>query len=285
MADAMNDDDDLDRAFRAALASAAPAEDPAAVQRRRQAVLAAVDAALVPAPTLPVASNEPQWAPLSPWWRGAAAASVLVCSALLVARLAQEPAAPTPLPPADMTAPPAAPAASTATLQAPAAEAPAPPPPRQEALRRRPAPPAPVERSAAPQDRVTEMPPVSAAAPAPRALSRAAGAEHPPFGQLKVAPAAAAAIAPAPGLLAWVLQGDTEAVQRILAQRGPDNERDADGRTALTLAVLQANPAMVSLLLQHGADRLATDRFGQTAQGYAAASGDPALLKAFGLAP
>lgn len=68
-------------------------------------------------------------------------------------------------------------------------------------------------------------------------------------------------------------------------QVGPDDERDADGRTALTLAVLRNDAGAVKLLLDRGADRQARDRFGQTPQGYALAAGDPAVLGAFGLTP
>jgi hypothetical protein len=266
----MNDDDDLDPAFRAALATAVPAEDPQATQRRRQVVLAAVDAALAPAPTLPAASNEAQWRTLPSWWRGAAAACVLVCSALIVARLAEPPPPPAPQEVAPATAPPV----------------------RQEALRELSVPPSATVSRAAPLDRVATLPPVPPAPETPAIADRAAKVQPPPaateglaIGRLQAAAPRAATLASAPGLLAAARQGDTEAMRRILARRGPDDERDADGRTALTLAVLRADVAMASLLLQQGADRLAADRFGQTAQGYAIAAGDPALLKAFGLAP
>ena len=57
----------------------------------------------------------------------------------------------------------------------------------------------------------------------------------------------------------------------------------AAGRSALALAVLRSDLAMVKLLLASGANRLAADRFGQTPQGYAAKQADPALRAAFGL--
>ncbi len=97
------------------------------------------------------------------------------------------------------------------------------------------------------------------------------------------APFAEAAVrAPGSGLLVAVNKGDIEAVRTILQATDPDAERDADGRTALAIAVLRANVPMVKLLLASGANRHAVDRFGHTPVSYASASADAALLQAFG---
>ena len=59
-------------------------------------------------------------------------------------------------------------------------------------------------------------------------------------------------------------------------------ERDADGRTALAIAVLRADLPLVRLLLASGANRHAVDRFGHTPLSYADASGDTTMPQAFG---
>lgn len=98
------------------------------------------------------------------------------------------------------------------------------------------------------------------------------------------APRLGDAAAPGPpeteNLLTAAAAGDIDAVRRILQHTAPDAERDADGRTALALAVLRADLRMVQLLLASGANRLAPDRFGQTPQAYADAGGDPAVRRA-----
>jgi hypothetical protein len=90
----------------------------------------------------------------------------------------------------------------------------------------------------------------------------------------------AAARAPSEGLLVAVNKGDIEAARTLLQTTDPDAERDADGRTALTVAVLRADVPLVKLLLASGANRRAVDRFGQTAESYANASGDATMLQA-----
>jgi ankyrin repeat protein len=102
--------------------------------------------------------------------------------------------------------------------------------------------------------------------------------------QAPALPALAAMAPPVqPGtLLAAAAAGDIEAVRRLLQTRGPDEERDADGRTALALAVLRSDVRLVRLLLDKGANRLAPDRLGQTPLGHAQAGGDAALLRALG---
>jgi hypothetical protein len=92
----------------------------------------------------------------------------------------------------------------------------------------------------------------------------------------------AAAPAPGSGLLLAVHKGDLEAVRTILQSTEPDVERDPDGRTALAIAVLQRYLPLVKLLLASGANRDVVDRFGRAPVDYARASGDSALLQAFG---
>jgi Ankyrin repeats (3 copies) len=92
----------------------------------------------------------------------------------------------------------------------------------------------------------------------------------------------AAARAPSEGLLAAAHQGDIDAARALLQTTDPDAERDADGRTALAIAVRRADLPLVKLLLASGANRHAADRFGHTPLGYAKASGDTTMLQAFG---
>ena len=90
----------------------------------------------------------------------------------------------------------------------------------------------------------------------------------------------AAVRAPSEGLLVAVKKGDFEAARTLLQTTDPDAERDVDGRTALAIAVLRADVPLVKLLLASGANRRAVDRFGQTAESYANASGDATMLQA-----
>ena len=92
----------------------------------------------------------------------------------------------------------------------------------------------------------------------------------------------AAVRAPGEGLLVAVNKGDIEAARTLLQTTDPDAERDADGRTALAIAVLRADVPLVKLLLASGANRHAVDRFGHTPVSYANASGDTTMLQAFG---
>ena len=110
------------------------------------------------------------------------------------------------------------------------------------------------------------------ARPMPRPTARAAQASN-----------AIALPTPPDSLLAAVSRGDVESAKQVLAAVGPDAQQDGDGRSALALAVLRSDLAMVKLLLASGANRSAADRFGQTPQGYAAKQADPALRAAFGL--
>ncbi|MGL6111849.1 MAG: ankyrin repeat domain-containing protein [Rubrivivax sp.] len=92
----------------------------------------------------------------------------------------------------------------------------------------------------------------------------------------------AAVRASSEGLLVAVGNGDIEAARTVLQTTEPDAERDADGRTALAIAVLRADVPLVKLLLASGANRHAVDRFGHTPLSYASASADTAMLQAFG---
>lgn len=87
---------------------------------------------------------------------------------------------------------------------------------------------------------------------------------------------------PRSSLLAAAASGNIAAARRLLPGIDPDAERDADGRTALAIAVLRSDLPLVKLLLAGGANRLEPDRFGQTPAGYAAASGSAAIRQAFG---
>jgi hypothetical protein len=92
----------------------------------------------------------------------------------------------------------------------------------------------------------------------------------------------AAVQAPSEGLLVAVNKGDIEAARAVLQTTDPDAERDADGRTALAIAVLRADVPLVKLLLARGANRRAVDRFGHTPVSYANASGDTTMVQVFG---
>jgi hypothetical protein len=396
--------DDLDRAYRDAVRVL---DDEAGAKRRRRAVLAAVNAAgpasstavrqppnpslasddqlgaglngaaaptatssAVPSPTPGRAANEAQWRSGASWWRGAAAASVLVTSALLVLHGRDQPpgasadraperiAAPTPA----LAAPPAIPEARVESTSARAAARLGAPPsaldtpaeaavtgpalaqsakvaaartafPAQDATATRAVGQAaaqpPGEPSAASQADVataqaaesaqyqvdlealreqgfkalsirppagvnSHAPDLPAALPAPRSarMAAASSVSAAPGGHPRVDQAASAAgrvavppAAPArgAGLLEAAAAGDADAVEVLLSRVAPDAERDAQGRTALALAVLRSDSRSVSLLLAHGADRHLPDRQGQTPLDAAIRLGDPAVLKALGL--
>ncbi len=85
---------------------------------------------------------------------------------------------------------------------------------------------------------------------------------------------------PSEGLLVAANRGDIEAARTALQTTDPDAERDADGRTALAIAVLRADLPLVKLLLESGANRRAVDRYGQTPVSYANARGDTTMLQA-----
>ena len=174
-----------------------------------------------------------------------------------------------------MSPPDPAPAPATAIPSAfPRQDGPAPPAPAPPVPAAPPAVAGAVESAAAPE-----------AAPAPLAraeLPMPGAAADTAFASRTARLANTAKLAVPDNLLAAVARGDASATERALAQTRPDAERDADGRTALALAVLRADARLVKLLLDKGASPLAADRFGQTPRGYAQAAGNQAVLQALG---
>jgi hypothetical protein len=226
------------------------------------------------------AANEARWSLSGSGWRGAVAACLIASTALVVVRLREEPgtavepqqtlpaAAPVPPP----LTPPAAlpstrPAASPARLSvAPAA---APPVPLPAAAPAEQPPPAAVisATQAVPPPELREQSAPAARAPAPVAAA--------------VGKARADDIPTANGLAGADGKGSLEGPRQAPVRSHPDAERDADGRTALALAVLRGDVPMVKWLLARGAQPQVPDRFGQTPLGYAEAGGDPAMRQAF----
>ena len=145
------------------------------------------------------------------------------------------------------------------------------------------------ERSTARAAQPSATPPqealgATAALPPPRAAAQAgnAVAKNVPPRDDAARVDRAAVPAPSEGLLVAVMKGDIEAARTLLQITDPDAERDADGRTALAIAVLRADVPLVKLLLAGGANRRAVDRFGHTPMSYANTSGDGAMLQALG---
>ncbi len=308
-----SDDDDIDRAYRAAVASQTDAGADA-TRRRRLAVLQAVRgldaraaqpaeaAAPVPAPTrLPgrPAANQARFGGAGAAWRGAMAACLIASTALVVVHLRDEPGAAvapeaaTPVA-ASPPAQPEAQAAAPGPMPAPAPVLMLPPVPAPKART-----PWPAARTADTADRA----PVRAApaAVAPQAAAPPPASTVPPLPappnaptititQMLKAPAMAeSSRGAAPdstgtgqGLLEAVARGDQEAAALALGQGPPDAVRDGYGRTALALAVLRGDVSMARWLLTRGAMPGVADRSGQTPLGYAQASGDPAMLRALG---
>ena len=274
----------IDRSDQAYLEASRAFDDAAGAARRREAVLAAV------AKAVPAAANEPRWRPAA-WWRGAAAACVLLGSALVVTRLADEPAVTAQAPPE--TALPVSEPAPAAAAPTPAPATAAPDRPLLRARRadgaRDVALPAPKIEPAAKAAQAGQVElaqaesDVVAAAPAPPPALAAAAPGPAPAPATPPPPPAAAMSAMKRAESAIGLSGANRAPSRLQSPAA-DDERDADGRTALALAVLRGDVAAAQGLLARGADRLAKDRFGRTPQDYALAAGHPAMLKAFGLA-
>ena len=279
-------DEPIDRTDQAYLEASRTFDDAASAARRREAVLAAV------AKAVPAAANEARWRPAA-WWRGAAAACVLLGSALVVTKLADEPAAMAPASGGDalQTSAPAAIAAAPtpAPTPMPATTAPAMKASRAERAEPTHTLATPVSAQQVPVAAPAADEPVQAKAAAPSAAlspppalahadAAAAAAPTPIAAPESQAPAQAAKgrIAPAMGPA-----GANRSSAR-LQSAGPDDERDVDGRTALAQAVLRGDVAAAQRLLARGADRLAKDRFGRTPQDYAQAGGDTAMLQVFG---
>jgi hypothetical protein len=336
-----SDDEDIDRAYRAAVDAASDETDLVAAHRRRRAVLDAVLAAspqvgrgsAAQQPASPAvaggrpASNQPVWRLPAAWWRGAAAACVIVSSALVVSHLREEagtglevhePTAASKTAADEARAPVAVQGSAQRATVAPAPE----PTPAPTLTRTRPPKPAGLATMArAPTQPLASIAPAAPAAagqlqaappsaspPPATAVAAITATESTQQSRVRVARPAApeAAVAAAAdrvvatqalagagakaerltarqSLLAAVAAGDASAAELILASSNADAETDADGRTALALAVLNMDARLVKLLLARGANRLAPDRFGQTPQGYAQAGGNTAVLRAFGL--
>jgi hypothetical protein len=81
-----------------------------------------------------------------------------------------------------------------------------------------------------------------------------------------------------PPLLAAALQGDVEAVRRLLAAGADANARDEKGRTALMLAAGRGDAALIRLLLDAGADAQRRDSEGLSAADHATQIGHTAVL-------
>jgi hypothetical protein len=149
------------------------------------------------------------------------------------------------------------------------------PPERQERSALRTEPPSATSKEAL--DAASVLPRLRAAAQAGNAV-----AKNSPPSEDAVRVGEAAVRAPSEGLLVAANKGDIEAARTVLQTTVADAERDADGRTALAIAVLRADVPLVKLLLASGANRRAVDRFGHTPVSYADASADTAMLQAFG---
>jgi N-acyl-D-amino-acid deacylase len=82
-------------------------------------------------------------------------------------------------------------------------------------------------------------------------------------------------------LFGAILKGDTEGVKKLLEKGADPNEGRFFGSSALTLAIINSNPAIIRELLAHGADVNAVDRHGSTTLMWAvgAESPDPAVVK------
>lgn len=116
-------------------------------------------------------------------------------------------------------------------------------------------------------------PPALAATPRPRLVHQDASpeyvkAEEPPD--------------PGAGLREAASQGEMGRLQRLTSSSVSLESRDAQGRTALLLAVQHRQLAAVRWLVAHGADRNARDAQGLTPVEAARRSQDPTLIAALG---
>ncbi len=240
-----SNDDDIDRAYRTAVETT---EDVAARRRRTSSVLAAVKS-LEAAQTMRGERHggQARLQVSTGWWRGLAAACVIGASALVTVHLSESPETivPTEVRSDDNRAELADRAGPTST----------PDPTRSRAEEPRPSSTRP-ERSSA------------------KSRESLAGE------QVLPAPAAQAMRGGLPGA---ATVGDIEATRRALQTTHPDAERDADGRTALAIAVLRSNVPLAKLLLGSGANPDLKDRFGQTPRTYAESVGDASMLQALGM--
>ena len=109
--------------------------------------------------------------------------------------------------------------------------------------------------------------------------SGATAARAPPY-SVAVAPAAPRASDPAAELRRAAEIGDTPRLQMLLGRQLAIDARDANGRTALMLAVLRGESRAVDMLLASGADPNAADGRGTTPLQAAIAGNRPAIVAA-----
>ena len=207
---------------------------------------------------------------------------------------------------------PAAPAAPAKPVPTPSPQksadqealATAPEPPLEPAVRpvppmAEPAPAAMTSDNATRQTAETPAAPAAVASPeaaAPAAMARAtpgepgagrnaasthdSGPDHQASRLRRAAPANdhASAAPSLPPLLAATLQGDAEAVRRLLTAGADANARDDKGRTALMLAARRGDAALIRLLLDAGADAQRRDSEGLSAADHATQTGQTAVL-------
>jgi hypothetical protein len=247
-----------------------PAAVMGAVDRASEAVVPAAPPATEPAFKAPSpAAIAPAVAPAAP---PVADADKAVADSSVVARRAASPQRQAPMvasPARGQTPSPAATAAPAEALaQAPALP---PSPPAAPVLSESSGLPA---LAASPAAKMAQ-----AQVPLPRAQSAAPEAMSDSALELR---ARAAPVAAAPSSIAPPSVASTTRAKLAPAPSttSPDANKDADGRTALALAVLRADAAAVSALIARGANPLLADRFGQTAMDYAQALADPAVLAA-----
>lgn len=75
------------------------------------------------------------------------------------------------------------------------------------------------------------------------------------------------------------MQGNSEAVRKLIEQRADVNLAQADGATALQWAVYRSDKSMVDALLKAGANPKAANREGSTSLWLASVNGDAAILE------
>jgi hypothetical protein len=240
--------DDIDEQYRRAAADHASRPSDAV----RRAVLAhsaaiAAERAALGAPDPPVRTVNRKWRPAV--WGGLAAAGL--AGLLLLPRLQE--------PPERAQAPPV-PRAASPPLASPALQPAEPPSPTLQ-----PAEPAPRAAQAAQEAlaKLFEAAP-SAARQSPQAAAasggRAADGRQALQWQSKIQPNAG--VNSAATLRRSAASGDLASLRTLLDEGADADGRDAAGRTALLLAVMQGHAAAVDLLLAHGANPNAEDTAG-----------------------
>jgi ankyrin repeat protein len=81
-------------------------------------------------------------------------------------------------------------------------------------------------------------------------------------------------------LMFAALEGNTDAVKRLLLRGADVNAKDDEGRSALMFAVINMHHDTVNILLKHGANVNARANDGGTALMLAASCGDPGMVRA-----